>query len=156
MDSGKANFARSILWILVRVAQAAVAGPPQATLFGLFGWRQLGPQVTKTISGFSKFYLQLIKPRLKARSSAISGSLKGLGMSVLDSVIVDDFSHVLDGADVGIKVDSLDEQRVVHISQLAQLAAIYTDVRKVMAKCGPGALAFYSLGWNSSPHEASP
>jgi hypothetical protein len=28
MDSGKANFARSILWILVRVAQAAVAGSP--------------------------------------------------------------------------------------------------------------------------------
>jgi hypothetical protein len=36
--------------------------------------------------------------------------LKGLGMSVLDSVSVDDFNHVLDGADVGIKVDNLAER----------------------------------------------
>jgi hypothetical protein len=130
-------------------------GPPQATLFGLFGWRQLGPQVTKTISGFSKFYLQLIKPRLKARASAISGSLKGLGMSVLDSVSVDDFSHVLDGADVGIKVDNLDEQRVVHISQLAQLAAIHgcSQGHGKLRTRGP-CLLLSRL--NSSPHEASP
>jgi hypothetical protein len=34
---------------------------PQVNLFGLFGWRQLSPQMTKAISRFSKFHLQLIK-----------------------------------------------------------------------------------------------